>query len=162
MYGAIASDSYLACFFSIAAKLNHRYELYPSALKRRRISYEFGTASTAPLPMLVLPAYRQAPNVSAQATEPYLKRINANPVELHRLDNHQNLQTYADDTALTSHLSIQHYRAEDLGFVSLRPRRLSWQPVKRYIMPSRYQHGFQGMDNTTTGAHFTRRIPNHR
>ena len=60
--------------------------------------------------MLVLQLYRQAPDVSGQATEPYLKRIHANPVELHRLVNRQNLQTCANDTALTSQFNITALR----------------------------------------------------
>ena len=60
--------------------------------------------------MLVLPLYGQASNVSAQATEPYLKPINANSYELHRPDNRQNLQTCADDTALTSQFNITALR----------------------------------------------------
>ena len=75
------------------------------------VSSEFGTASTVPLPMLVLPLYGQASNVSAQATEPFVKRINANSVELHRLDNRQNLQTCADDTAITYQFKITALRA---------------------------------------------------
>ena len=72
--------------------------------------------------MLVLPLYGKASNVSAQATEPYLKRINANSDELHRPDNRQNSHTCEDDTALTYQFNITALRA--LVFVSLHPRRL--------------------------------------
>ena len=74
------------------------------------MSDEFDTASTAPLPMLVMSLSSQAPTISAQATEPYLKRIHVNPVDVHRLNNRQNLQTCADDTVLTSQFNITALR----------------------------------------------------
>ena len=91
--------------------------------------------------MLVLPLHPQAPNVSAHATEPYLKRIHANPVELHRLDNRQNSQICPDDTALTSQFNTTTLRT--LVLCHCAQGGLSWQPVKRYMMPSRYLHGFK-------------------
>ena len=91
--------------------------------------------------MLVLPLHPQAPNVSAHATEPYLKRIHANPVELHRLDNRQNSQTYSDDTALTFQFNTTALWT--LVFCHCAQGGLSWQPVKSHMMPSRYLHGFK-------------------
>ena len=49
----------------------------------------------------------------------------------------------------------------DLGFLSLCPRRLKLatgkEPHDAFEVPA----WLQGIDNTTTGAHFTRRITNH-
>ena len=55
------------------------------------MSDEFDTASTVPLPMLVMPPSSQAPTLSAQAIDPYLKRIHVNSVDVHRLNDRQNL-----------------------------------------------------------------------
>lgn len=49
------------------------------------MSDEFDTASTVPLPMLVMPPSSQAPTLSAQALDPYLKRTHVNLVVVHRL-----------------------------------------------------------------------------
>ena len=74
------------------------------------MSDEFDTASTVPLPMLVMSLIRQGPDPSAQDIQAYLKRIHVDPVDLHRLNDRQNLQTCEDDTALTSQFNITALR----------------------------------------------------
>lgn len=84
--------------------------VHPPASERRRMSDEFDTASTVPLPMLVMPPSSQAPTLSAQAIDPYLKRIHVNSVDVHRLNDRQNLEPCADDTVLTSQFNITALR----------------------------------------------------
>ena len=85
--------------------------------------------------MLVLPLHRQGPDLSAQDTEAYLKHIHVNPVDLHMLNDRQNLQTCADDTALTSQFNIA--ALQTLLLYLCAQDALSRRPTKRHIMPSR-------------------------